>query len=84
MTCAAIASPGLSASRPGVHALGASGEDAVEIRVGGDWRLDAVELVVDAGEGDRDRLLGGLEGGVDALASATDDLGQQIDHGGEE
>ncbi|MFO0846152.1 MAG: hypothetical protein U0797_27875 [Gemmataceae bacterium] len=51
---------------------------------GGDGRLDAVELVVDAGQRDGDRLLGRLEGGVDTLAGTTDDLGQQIDHGGKE
>src|SRR5262249_12425959 len=46
--------------------------------------LDALKLVVDAGQGDGDGLLGGLVGGVDAGADAADDLGQQVDGTGEQ
>jgi hypothetical protein len=50
----------------------------------GDGRFNAVEFVVNAGQGDREGFLAGLIGGVKALFAAANDLGKEIDNTGEE
>jgi hypothetical protein len=63
------------------HGGEAVGPEADEC--GGDVRLDARQLVVDGGKGDREGVLGGPIGGPDGGTHAANGLGEQVEGGGE-